>query len=415
METDLNPTDLVAEEHNKLCVLMFRSVLTPCLYEYEPEILSQCFTQDLVVKTLDSVPRLRTLCLTKVSYIDGSAQLATSIHHLGDLQVFNYRIHCTDEVVRQLGLNCPHLTEVSFLDSLGVTNDCVPHLLQLRELKFLNFSGTQIDSKHYGLLLSQLRNIADIRFKNREDVLHHIAPETLDTIIHVYDIADDINMQIRKFPKTTNLHVFETEVDLSGVTAWTELRVLQISYADCLTVNMNATLTGIGHKLTELILLSISNLNLQDIITLCKSLKSLVVSMCSILPLNADTPLNPQSSHFRNLKYLRIHRHSDDRTDYSYVRYYVNLEKVDLYRVGIFSVEFMREVLRRGTLANLKTCYIQEPEAESMTFEVLQLLIQHCSHLKLFGFTSRIRGLNPDNIQELKREMLVGNFDIDIM
>jgi hypothetical protein len=240
------------------------------------------------------VPGLKTLCLPAVSSKNGSALLATSVRHLKELQVFNYTRDCTDEVVIQLALNCPHLKEDSFLNSHGVTNNCVPYLLRLTHLQFINLKGTQIDSTHYGLLLSQLRNIADIRFEDNQDkLLHHIAPETLNMITHVYGIVNDINMQVQKFPKTTKFVLSLPDIDLSGVTAWTELRTLEISYGDCPTFNLNAILTGVGHKLTELTLAMVTSLNLQDIVTLCKSLKSLSLVRCFISPLNADIPLNP--------------------------------------------------------------------------------------------------------------------------
>jgi hypothetical protein len=58
------------EEHNKLCIAMFRSVLSPYVYQYNDEIIDERLTQNLVFQTLDSVPGLRTLCLYYESNID---------------------------------------------------------------------------------------------------------------------------------------------------------------------------------------------------------------------------------------------------------------------------------------------------------------------------------------------------------
>jgi hypothetical protein len=147
--------------------------------------------------------------------------------------MFHYTGDCTDEVVRQLGQNCPNLTDVSFLNSVQVTNDCVPNLLRLSNLQFLDLNGTQIDSLHYGQLLSGLPKIADVRFVDKlDDLLNHIALETVDTITRVYNIVNEINMQIQKFPRTQKFVLTMPEVDLSGLTAWTELRNLEISFGD---------------------------------------------------------------------------------------------------------------------------------------------------------------------------------------
>jgi hypothetical protein len=316
----------------------------------------------------------------------------------------------------QLALNCPKLTEVSFSYSDRVTNNCVPQLRLLTKLQFINIYATQIDSTRYGLLLSELPNIADIRFENNQDnLLPHIAPETLNTITHVYGYANDINMQVQKFPKTKKFVVSLGDIDLSAVSAWTELRTLDIINGDCPTFNLNAILTGVGHNLTELTLAYVRNLNLQDMITLCTSLESLSLNRCSILPLNPDTPLNPQLPHFRNLISLRIERAYPEEADFSFIRYYVSLEKIHLNGIDIFTEEFMREVLRLGTLANLKECYITESFEGALTFQVLQLLIQHCSHLKRFGYTKRLPSLNSANVLNLQREMLEQNFDIDFI
>jgi hypothetical protein len=62
-----------------LCIAMFRSVLTPYVYEYDEEIVWKDFTRYLVVQTLNSVPGLRILCLGPDPYANHSAQLAWMI------------------------------------------------------------------------------------------------------------------------------------------------------------------------------------------------------------------------------------------------------------------------------------------------------------------------------------------------
>jgi hypothetical protein len=67
---------------DSLSFAMFRSVLTPYVYEYDLEIMSKIFTQYLVVQTLEHVPGLRKLCLQSEIYAICSAQLATMVHHV---------------------------------------------------------------------------------------------------------------------------------------------------------------------------------------------------------------------------------------------------------------------------------------------------------------------------------------------
>lgn len=111
--------------HDTLCSDMFRSVLTHVICQYDMGITSDCFAQNLVIQTLDSVPQLRTLFLPLRSEINRSEELTRVIHHLTELVEFTYVTYCTDWLVKQLGLNCSKLKKVSFLDSRGVTKACV--------------------------------------------------------------------------------------------------------------------------------------------------------------------------------------------------------------------------------------------------------------------------------------------------
>ncbi|XP_023712937.1 uncharacterized protein LOC111867374 [Cryptotermes secundus] len=316
---------------------MFRSVLTRFLYEFEPDIFSLIFTWFLVIRNLNSVPGLRILSmnqrlevikslnLSRVT-LTGSALVARSIHQLQELQVFHYMGDCTDEVVIQLGLNCPNLTVVSVMYSFRVTNDCVPHLLLLSNLEFLDITGTQIDRLHYGQLLSGLPKISNVRFVNKlDDLLSHIALETVDTVTQVYGVVNDINNQIRKFPKTQKFVLIEPDVhlpdvtpppdfDLSDVTHWTELRKLEILFGDCTTINLNAILTGIGHVLTDLTLKSVTDLNHGDIITLCKSLGKSISAFLQNFTTKCRYTAQPRVATFHEIaifKNRKINRRSN--------------------------------------------------------------------------------------------------------
>jgi hypothetical protein len=149
------------------------------VYKYDGEIMSHTFTQNLVIQTLDSVPGLRTLHLTQPSREDNTAQLARMIYQVWHLQTFTYLYDCTDKVVEQLELHCSGLKELDLDISRGVTNASVQHLLHLGKLEFKNSDGTQIYSKHYGLLLSELPIIKNITFrkieKNILDQVHRIS------------------------------------------------------------------------------------------------------------------------------------------------------------------------------------------------------------------------------------------------
>jgi hypothetical protein len=403
------------ERHNSLCTAMFRSVLTPYVYKYDGDIFSNTYTQSFVVQTLDSVPGLRTLHLTYSIPRDEPASLSTMIYHLRDLQAFTYKHSCTDEVVEQLGLHCSRLKELDLYSSDDVTNASVQHLLQLRKLEFLNLEGTQIDDEQYGLLLSELSQIKNISFRLMgKGTLDHVAEKVLHKISHVRCGDRDISMIAQKCRYITNLHidVCGFKKDLSGLAALTTLHTVRISYGDYVTRNMNAVLTGIGPRLTDLTLNYIKNVNLHDIVTVCPLLASLSLFDCKFLPSDPNTSLDPQLPHFRNLISLHITNIDQDETIYNYIRHYSGLKKIRLEAIHIFNVEFMREVVRSGTLAQLEEFRVKQCVPGGLTMEALEMLIEHCSQLRSIGYLRTCRSLNPDLVQELKLRLLVRNLDL---
>jgi hypothetical protein len=297
------------ERHKSVCTAMFRSVLTPYVYTDDDEILSHTFTQDLVFETLDRVPGLRTLDLTCSIRGDNRAHLARMICRLSHLQAFTYPCDCTDEVVEQLGSNCSRLKELDLYLSRGVTNASVQHLLKLRELEFLNLDGTQIDSKQYGLLLSELPIIKNIWFrKMEENILDQVAEENLHKVSQVSGHFLNIHMLAQRCPNITTLDidvpVYRPSLELSDLAALTTLRTVRIlgkyyiSSQRYITYNLHAILTGIGPRLTDLTLDSFDRVKLQDIVTLCPALASLSLLECTLLPLdpnNRSTPIYPIS------------------------------------------------------------------------------------------------------------------------
>jgi hypothetical protein len=136
--------------------------------------------------------------------------------------------------------------------------------MHLRKLKFLNLEGTQIDYKHYGFLLSKLQNIANIRFwKLLDDILGHVTVDSLDTITHVSGLLHDIETVTQRCPNTKNITLNKNWGDLSGLTDFKSLRVLEIQNEDYRMSNLDTALRGIGHRLTDMKLICVRNVNQQ--------------------------------------------------------------------------------------------------------------------------------------------------------
>jgi hypothetical protein len=275
---------------------------------------------------------------------------------------------------------------------------------------------TEIDDEQYGLLLSKLPQIKDISFRIMgEDILDHVAEKDLHKISHVRGYVCNISMLAQRCRYITNLVIEELVigVDLSDLAALTTLRTVIISNGHYFRNNLNAALSGIGPGLTDLTLRYIKSVNLQDIVTLCPLLASLRLTWCTWLPSDTNTPLDPQLPHFRNLIFLSIIDFVGKETQFNYIRHYVSLKKI-YFVIRNFTVEFMREVVRSGTLAQLEDLYVGELGPWRFTMEDLEMLLEHCPYLKTIGSLRCCSDLSENLINKLQRRLFVRNLDLKL-
>jgi hypothetical protein len=284
-----------------------------------------------------------------------------------------------------------------------------------RSLKVLNFPGTRIDDEHYVLLLSELPNIANIIFRRSgASILRHIAEERLDKITHVYGYIQDIDTVAHKCPNTTNIAIFPMTRDLSGLTTLNALSALEIHCLPYNRTNFKAALQGVGHRLTDLKLFHCSDVDLQDIITLCPSLANLSLMPGTFCYLHLATPLDPHLPHFRNLINLKIWHFLGVANIIRYIRYYVSLKTIELVDTSSFTVEFVRGVLNLGTYKELEALRIQENEPHLINEKALELLIGHCPLLKRIELVGSGVSGEEYAFGKLKRQILVQNFDLKL-
>jgi hypothetical protein len=402
------------EGHTSLCSSVFRTVLTRGVDKFDIFLTSAEFLRIIIVETLDSVPELLEFSITP-ALDNKSALLASKIHHLTKLQVFKYFYYCTDEIILQLRLNCPHLRVVDISESREVTNASVQHLIQLRELKYLDVGRTQIDDDHYGLILSRLPSITNIVLpSNRDLISRHITVGRLHTVTRISIYVHHINGLAQKCPNVTNITLTNgtSIMSESGFAAFSALRVLKFEVVYYDISNMNAVLRAIGHRLTHLEIARGVGLNLQDITTLCPSLVNLTMEICMYLELDV-TLFDRNLPHFRNLINLNIDG-AFAQVDFSFIRYYVNLKTLVLKKIDVFTVEFVREVIALGTLKKLELLELTRVTSGNSVMEVIRMMIEHCPFLKRIKGLQREPCLKPEFIRQLEDEIKSRNFDLEI-
>jgi hypothetical protein len=403
------------EMHNAVCVKILGAVLLSNTTEYETKRMSSSFAQKLIIQTLDCVPNLTILCFDTEIEMDNSALLSTNIHHLKKLQHFHYEYHCTDEVVEQLSLHCTELKTINVKYSRAVTDTSVQHLMKLKELEYVYLMYTTISYQLYGSLLSELPSIGNIATMSATcDVLDHISKEKLHTIKQYVGLIHNVDNITQKCPNLTTAEVYGLDQDLTNFIALTRLVNLQIMVGNSEKCNLTGVLIGMGNRLSSLSLFCIRNVNIANLVMLCSPLKSLVLEACTFVPLNGNAELDTELPHYRNLTEFKLVGNSCHQIDFRHLRHYVNLQILECKGVNILTDGFIRDAMRQGAFRNILRFWVEESGHGALTMRTVELLLQHCEHLREIGLMRSWRRVTPSQCSHLVERMRTMNIDLNI-
>jgi hypothetical protein len=403
------------EQYNTVYRNIVRSVLCSSIRQYNTTEISSSFAQKLVIETLDGLHNLTTLVLRTETETNHSDLLARNIHHLRKLETFIYKYHSTNDVVGQLRLHCNALKFINLSKSRAVTNLCVPHLLKLQKLHHVNVSRTSITDVLYQLLLKRMPEIENIICKHRyENVLYNIGTENLHKIKHYRGVIINMDILTQKCSNITSLILNHVYDDVSNLTALNCLKSLQIRKGNYETSNLQVILNGTGHKLKELFLYIVVNVNISHIIMQCSGLKELHIEQCTFVPIDQNTVFHPQNPHFRSLTELVITQSIENEIHKQHLPYYVNLESFICSGCEIWNDDLVSEAIRQGGFKNIVELHISETGDGVLTMRTVELLIEHCEHLRRLGNLEEWGRLNQDNISNLKNIIKNRNLDLRI-
>jgi hypothetical protein len=403
------------EQYNTVCRNIVRSVLCSSIREYDTSEILSSFAQKLVIETLDRLHNLTSLVLDTETETNHSNLLARNIHHLRKLEKFIYKFHSTNDVVEQLGLHCNGLKFISLSKSTAVNNLCVPHLLKLQKLHHVNVSRTSITDVLYQLLLRKIPEIENIICKHRyENVLYNIGTENLHKIKFYRGVIINMDILTQKCSDITSLILNRVNDDVSNLTALNCLKSLQIRKGNYETSNLQVILNGTGHKLMELRLIGVENVNISHIIMQCSGLKKLGIVQCTFVRIDQNTVFHPQNPHFRSLTNLVISESIENKIHNEHLQYYLNLELFVSSGYEIWNDDLVSEAIRQGGLKNIVELYIYETGDGVLTLRTVELLIEHCERLRRLGYLEEWGRLTVDNIRNLLSIIKNRNLDLHI-
>jgi hypothetical protein len=356
------------------------------------------------------------LVLNPETDIDHSDLLARNIHHLRKLKKFEYMYYSTNEVVEQLGLHCNALQVISLSNSRAVNNLCVPHLLKLQKLHYVDVSETSITCALYQFLLINLPEIVNIICKDlHEKVLYNIGTESLNTIKHYRGCIINMDILTQKCSNITSLQLHQVNADVSNLTALNCLKSLEITKGNYETSNLQVILNDTGHKLTALGLYRVENVNISHIIMQCSGLIELSIEWCTFVPVDQNTVFHPKNPHFRSVIHLVISRSSKNEMPDQHLGYYVNLETFRWTGDEILNDDLISEAIRQGGFRNIVKILIYEAGDGILTMRTVELLIRHCERLQTLGELEEWGRLTDDDKSNLKNIIKIRNLNLEIL
>jgi hypothetical protein len=402
------------QDHKTVCAKMLSAVPLNCITEYETEFIHFSFAEKLIIQALHSLPNLTMLAVSTQIRIDNSALLATNLHHLTQLQHFHYGYHCTDEVVEQLALHCTQLKTINIRLSIAVTDASVQHLMNLRKLECMDLTDTSISSHSCAVLLSELPSISNIVMKGMMDyVLDHISKEKLCMITQFTGYVNNISILAQKYPNITKAVLYPYNRNLRNLTALTRLVNLTIKQGNYDICNLNAVLIGMGHRLNELCLQDVYNVNMADVVQSCSSLKSLVLKGCIFVPLTESAILDTDLPQYRSLIQLKLICNYGSQNAFRHLRHYVNLEVFECTGLGIVTGHFLEDAIRQGAFRNIVRFWVEDTWNGALTMRSVELMLQHCDSMRELGHLSSWRLISKFQYSDLIKR--IREFNIDLL
>ncbi|XP_021917048.1 uncharacterized protein LOC110828546 isoform X2 [Zootermopsis nevadensis] len=404
------------KQYETVCRDMVRSVLCPSIRHYFTPCTWSSIPQRLVIENFDYLLNLTVLVFNMKSNIDNSAILASNIHHLKKLMIFEYICHCSDQVVKQLGLHCHNLSRIRIAYSEGVTDLSVPYLQKLTKLSYVNISETSISTQLYQVLLTDLSGIRNIDVaENHIHILDDLVTENLKKITHYSGLIKTVTILTEKCPNVTSVRLIRVNLDLSNLTVLTRLVKLKIEHSDYEMCNLQAVFNGVGYRLDKLILINVENVNICDIIMKCSNVKNLITESCIYVPVPENKVFHPATPHFGSVTNLRIYHNPSDVTMYNkHLRYYANLTNFYCAGIKILSDDIFIEAVQLGGLRNLEILHVSELNDRQLTRRTIDILLHSCANLKILGYLETWN-VSEDDISFLEDRIINENLDLKIL
>jgi hypothetical protein len=96
------------------------------------------------------------------------------------------------------------------------------------------------------------------------------------------------------------------------------------------------------------------------------------------------------------------------------LRHYVNLQIFECKGVDMLTDDFIRDAMRQGAFRNILRFWIEETGDGALTMRTVELLLQHCEHLREIGLLKSWRRVTRSQYLDLMETMRIMNIDLQL-
>jgi hypothetical protein len=261
-----------------------------------------------------------------------------------------------------------------------VDDECVEHLLQLRNLISLNVADTSITPNGYREILSSFPQIQDVVWFAQVDPVLRNLTERLPSVRRFVGNVSDAVLLVHKCPNITQLLLFSLIEDISDLGELRNVAVLSITGCSCTVIRFGDVIRGLGPTLTTLKMDQVDNLNINDLINYCTVLKELILSYSHIIYPEIIDRILP---HFQNLKDLTLRQNKGEFDFSSILPLYVNLEVLHVVGMAGMSDTVIREIVTAGGFRNVTEFVVDH--CGNLSMDTAWLLMDNCPNLAKLG------------------------------
>jgi hypothetical protein len=316
--------------------------------------------------TLGKLKRLKITCWREnEAWLEDMTKYMHTFHHL---EVFSFKINCTDDVLKILCRSCRYLRCLDVSGSHSVTDDSVPSFLGLTCLQKLNLICTEISEEGLLDLINGLAHMA-VYIRQPCYIKNFGCDCYSDTQLRTL-VTGLINV------REVSLRMCDVSATVSVLKHLEYLRVLRLKY--CFFSDVTDLLLTSGYQLLELELEDSGNLDLKVISENCPTLVKLVVK--------GGTFGYKNCCSFPKLQHLTLQTR-DTSVVASLLSQCLSLTTLQLCTLQEFYKCHLASVLKRNPFEHLLTLSVGTLSG-CVSPETVGIVSQHCSklsELKVFG------------------------------